>query len=453
MRRKSNKGAARLISWRQIASLRVKGNRRILFTPFLVAIFLAISAVCFYICRERIRDEYYHLIGRAAQDMATLVAGEVDLTDAEIAALKSMTFAEAAQTPINERLQKTADRMSGGLPVKYICMFDRIPDNEVTRFADDAKAEELGVETGTPLDMIWLLDAHAEEDELAAGLLESDSYYIDINRYSILRDWQARLISDPATTYVRAIDEWGDVVTGCAPIYTREGNFAGVMCVDIDAGEITKHSRATLLMIAAIYLATVLMLCALFAILYQKYFKVRQQQLYIDPLTNAYNRRYLNELFKKSFNYKKHSRDYLALVMLDIDDFKMVNDSYGHESGDICLKQIANAIAEVLKRPPNVLIRYGGEEFLAAITVSDCNQAKLEIGEILEGVRRLRLFGDERKVTVSGGAALLPYAEIAKTDITFVIKEADDNCYYCKRNGKDQFKITDYTRKRNGANK
>ena len=97
-----------------------------------------------------------------------------------------------------------------------------------------------------------------------------------------------------------------------------------------------------------------------------------KEELYKDPLTGAYNRRYYEEVIRKSIGPA-------GIALMDVDDFKICNDTYGHHAGDLALEAAANAIRSCI-RNADLLIRYGGDEFLLVLPgiPSDILQAKLE---------------------------------------------------------------------------
>lgn len=83
-----------------------------------------------------------------------------------------------------------------------------------------------------------------------------------------------------------------------------------------------------------------------------------------DGLTGIHNRRYFDEVLTTEWKRTKREKSPLSLIMLDIDFFKKYNDSYGHQAGDECLKQVADTISSTLRRPADLIARYGGEEFV-----------------------------------------------------------------------------------------
>ena len=127
-----------------------------------------------------------------------------------------------------------------------------------------------------------------------------------------------------------------------------------------------------------------------------------------DPLTRAYNRRYFDRRLLEEFSFARRQVSPLALLIIDIDYFKRVNDSYGHPVGDLVLQLVASAIQRVM-RPEDVLARYGGEEFVVIARHTSLNNARVLGERIRRHVAGLSvpLLGDAIHVTVSVGVAAL----------------------------------------------
>lgn len=152
-----------------------------------------------------------------------------------------------------------------------------------------------------------------------------------------------------------------------------------------------------------------------------------------DPLTRIYNRRYLRQRFNSEIETAVMYGTPLTTIMIDIDDFKMYNDTYGHQAGDRCLISVVNAIKGVLNRPDDSFVRYGGEEFCIILPRTDLNGAKL----ISENIRKA--VEETGAVTISVGVhSKVPEA----TDSSIkLIKSADEALYTAKRNGKNRVVI------------
>ncbi|MFQ5989788.1 MAG: diguanylate cyclase [Candidatus Methylomirabilales bacterium] len=161
-----------------------------------------------------------------------------------------------------------------------------------------------------------------------------------------------------------------------------------------------------------------------------------EQLTLIDDLTQVYNRRFLFRKLEEEVERAKWYGQPLCCIMLDVDDFKEVNDRYGHAQGDVVLKELATVIQEVIRRG-DVLTRYGGEEFVLLLPQTEGEGAWKEAERILRTIREHRFPGIEPllPVTVSMGIANYPLNPI--TEAADLIKLADRAMYAAKHSGKD----------------
>ncbi|EQJ10337.1 diguanylate cyclase domain protein [Clostridioides difficile P7] len=153
-----------------------------------------------------------------------------------------------------------------------------------------------------------------------------------------------------------------------------------------------------------------------------KYFKA--QNLH-DGLTNVYNRKSFDIMYEK---YREKD-DNFALVMIDIDNFKLINDNYGHKFGDTVIKGITNTICVMLEQDDKVF-RYGGEEFSVLIR----NKSGEEVADIIDSIRVAianKKWNDDVTVTISAGVAHI-------SDSKDVLEEADKNLYKAKQLGRNK---------------
>ena len=160
-----------------------------------------------------------------------------------------------------------------------------------------------------------------------------------------------------------------------------------------------------------------------------------------DALTGLSNRRHFDEALETELRRAMRGATPLALILIDIDHFKLFNDHYGHPGGDDCLRQISGAIAQLSTRPGDVTARYGGEE-LAILLPNTSQSGALAVAErVLNAVRNLRIAHDNSPcgvVTVSIGVAsvITPIHDLTRSD-TFV-QAADRMLYAAKRNGRNR---------------
>ncbi|KST67553.1 EAL domain-containing response regulator [Mastigocoleus testarum] len=159
----------------------------------------------------------------------------------------------------------------------------------------------------------------------------------------------------------------------------------------------------------------------------------------VDSLTNLYNRRYFDQQLYKEWYRLKRASSPLSLIICDVDCFKKYNDTYGHQLGDECLQQVAKAIASTIKRPGDVLTRYGGEEF-AAILPHTPESGAIKVAEDMRiAVRELNIphldSSTNSVVTISVGiASVIPTSE---NNPDLLLKAADLSLYQSKERGRD----------------
>ena len=155
-----------------------------------------------------------------------------------------------------------------------------------------------------------------------------------------------------------------------------------------------------------------------------------------DELTGLANRRYFESSFEKEFLRTQRYKNNLTLVMFDIDRFKAVNDTYGHQCGDFILKQVANAALQTFRKTDTVF-RYGGEEFVVILTETDINQAKIPLERFRKTIETLYLNYNNQDIhiTVSIGVCQHNPEIRSKEDL---LKLTDDALYKAKNSGRNQ---------------
>jgi len=157
--------------------------------------------------------------------------------------------------------------------------------------------------------------------------------------------------------------------------------------------------------------------------------------VYQDQLTGALNRRGLDELLTRETNRADRQQSPLSVALLDIDNFKQLNDNLGHQAGDQALIHITKIIRETL-RPTDAVARYGGEEFLIILADTKLNDA-VDIITRLQRELTKKFFLHENNrllITFSAGIALRHYQE----DAAEVVRRADTAMYQVKKSGKNR---------------
>ncbi len=167
----------------------------------------------------------------------------------------------------------------------------------------------------------------------------------------------------------------------------------------------------------------------------------------MDGLTEIANRRRLDQYLRKILNLSKREKLPISLIMIDIDFFKAYNDTYGHLQGDKCLKEIARAIQDSLRRSTDLVGRYGGEEFSVVLFNTDSKQAIKVAKHIQSSVNQLSIkhlsSSVSNIVTVSMGIATI---NPSLTDTIENLYSMSDNALYAaKANGRNRIEYTDTT--------
>ena len=158
-----------------------------------------------------------------------------------------------------------------------------------------------------------------------------------------------------------------------------------------------------------------------------------------DPLTNLDNRLFFAAQVETLLNQAKRNGFALSLIMIDIDDFKEVNDTFGHQEGDRVLKELASTFIQTL-RESDIIGRWGGEEFLIALPNTFASDAK-HVAEKLRKITRKNVSSkDGAPITISLGVA--SYLE-EDTSFDALLFKADDALYKAKNRGKDQVFVYD----------
>ncbi|HEY9297751.1 MAG TPA: diguanylate cyclase, partial [Phormidium sp.] len=160
----------------------------------------------------------------------------------------------------------------------------------------------------------------------------------------------------------------------------------------------------------------------------------------LDGLTKVANRRHFDEYLEREWRRMIREQNPMALILCDIDYFKLYNDTYGHLAGDSCLQRVADAIQRAVKRPADLVARYGGEEFAVILPNTKAEGALTVAEEMRACVAALQIIHQESKtsqyVTLSLGVAVtIPTLESSYEEL---IRIADLGLYDAKFQGRDR---------------
>lgn len=165
----------------------------------------------------------------------------------------------------------------------------------------------------------------------------------------------------------------------------------------------------------------------------------------VDALTGIANRRRFDEYYNAEWKRSMRDSTQLAVIMIDIDFFKLYNDNYGHSEGDTCLKKVSHCLSEIINRPADLLARYGGEEFICILPKTDIAGAVKIAEEMRSKVEALQIVHEHslvnKYITISlGVSSVLPVEAI---DSAVLVKDADKYLYEAKEAGRNCYKHHD----------
>jgi diguanylate cyclase (GGDEF)-like protein len=162
-----------------------------------------------------------------------------------------------------------------------------------------------------------------------------------------------------------------------------------------------------------------------------------REEALTDPLTGLYNRRYLWEFLRREWVRARRAGQPLSVIMLDLDHFKRINDSFGHQAGDYVLAAVAGLLRNQI-RSSDIVCRYGGEEFALVLPDASYESVRQRAEEIRSAIKQLELTYQGialGRITASLGIALFPNHADGPDDL---ITAADAALYEAKSTGRDR---------------
>lgn len=171
-----------------------------------------------------------------------------------------------------------------------------------------------------------------------------------------------------------------------------------------------------------------------------------------DELTGLYNRKYLHHRLEAEISRSKRYGTSLSCLLIDIDYFKIVNDMYGYDWGDILLKKIAQMLSALIRKE-DVLTRYGDEEFIVVLPETNEQQAMIFAERFRKDIERMEFVPaneeERHPVTISGGISSFPCMEEVDENANTLIRYAEHALYNAKQSGKN--KIVEFSKMNPGC--
>lgn len=236
----------------------------------------------------------------------------------------------------------------------------------------------------------------------------------------------------PHSAFIYTNEEFGlEVKSG---VFTRHSCNYALKVEQQQLGEL-KLMRNHRFSEADLQLLEALLCCLIYPLKNATLFHQALKLAYTDPLTQTHNRASFNGTIKREMSLAARNNSNLSIIFFDVDHFKAINDTYGHDCGDTTLKLSAKWIKESL-RESDIIFRYGGEEFVILLSDTDLNGATLLAERIRSSIERHTIAYDMKtiKITASMGVSSLRDDDTLES----FIKRADDAMYQAKSSGRNR---------------
>jgi len=161
-----------------------------------------------------------------------------------------------------------------------------------------------------------------------------------------------------------------------------------------------------------------------------------QEQIIHDSLTGLYNRRFFSEVIERELIRTEREKSALSLIILDIDHFKTVNDTFGHMTGDEVLRELANFLTKNVRKM-DIVCRYGGEEFVIIMPGASANTASKRAEVLREGIYNNNILSGDHEIQITCSFGICAYPEFAGS-VDQLLSRADIAMYVAKQSGRNR---------------
>ena len=164
-----------------------------------------------------------------------------------------------------------------------------------------------------------------------------------------------------------------------------------------------------------------------------------------DHLTKLHNRMFFDHYFEQQLKTATDQRVPLSVLVIDLDHFKLINDSLGHTTGDECLREASRRLSQCIQRPNDLVARYGGEEFIVLLTNTDVKGASSVAENILNAFRNKHFVSGDETINLRCSIGLVSNSQVTTQTTKTLITCADEALYDAKAAGRNCFRV--YTNK------
>ncbi|MDD3222647.1 MAG: ATP-binding protein [Lachnospiraceae bacterium] len=314
-----------------------KENESLILIICFAALFFSIVAGGIILGSRYIDNQMLKSNEEKAMDLALVVEKNLTLTDAEVDYMKTLSFNEMEKDPINHRMTDVGTGMDLNAPTISIYLIAPLAGNEIKYYVDETNSDFFKVDVGTALDGIWLLNAAIAEDGNPIFAQRDDIY-----RYTHITEEIQQGLDEKTAFGAYSKDEWGEVISGYAPFYTEEGNFVGLLGIDMDLDDYQHDVHGMVLLLILLFTVITFTLFGLFIWFYSKYIKTQKVKMYSDfysrishdmrtPMNGIIGLSHLAEtedspeVLHDYFHKVKESGDYLLNLINDTLDISKIS--------------------------------------------------------------------------------------------------------------------------------
>lgn len=248
-------------------------------------------------------------------------------------------------------------------------------------------------------------------------------------------EWRVSQTGIPEYTGLLSFERWGTFLSGYAPIVDpASGDIYGIVGVDYSLDHVNRLlNTAFWTMFIGVSLLVVFATGVLHKLLESRFLALET-----DYLTGLSSKQSYERFLTKTLSDAVKNQKPLSLMMIDVDDFKQINDIYGHDFGDMVLKKIGETLRATIQ-PGESAGRYGGDEFVFVLPGSSTEQAAKRAEKILAAVRELDIRGDDRKLPLTLSIGVAGLEGLEEPDKLMIA--ADRAMYLSKSKGKNRVSV------------
>jgi diguanylate cyclase (GGDEF)-like protein len=381
-------------------------GRFLVLTTVIVAVVWSIFTAPVYFLYKNYENTIVSQAGNEAMAIAITISKFIEKDIDNYKKLSSVTEYKKGSydEAYYEKMRKVFKKINDEIDTEFIYTEKKVSDNEVAYILDgeDPTSQEF-----SPL---------GSRDSISAAEL--------------------RVYKDgvPTSTPIVNSKTWGDLITGIAPIKDRGGKVIGLACVDFS----TQYVQKTLFNIKMFITAVLFIFIILLYIIVNELLCKYNKKLDTDYLTKLYNRRYYDYYLKKLINLMHNTDKTFSLMIIDIDNFKDINDNLGHLIGDKVLKVVAETIKSSI-RNRDTCFRFGGDEFAVILPDTSKKNAALIAERIQRKLSDIEFYNDTENYELLNISLSMGIAEWTQgTDAEKITEYADQALYISKNEGKNK---------------